>query len=207
MSENNKNRKKSASKDHIILDALIYQENSARSATKAMKTRSEVRGGGVKPWRQKGTGRARQGSIRSVQWPGGGRAFGSSRAVFKMKLNKKTRAAALAALLDAKRAEGRIAVGEPKSDKPSTKAFIEFLNEKEITGKVLFIWSPSTPKDVIKSARNLPNITMLHATKINAKDILNSDWLLVCNVDAALLNPPAPKEETAEASAPAEQGE
>jgi len=172
----------------LVLEALQYQEAGRRLATVKMKTRSQVSGGGIKPWRQKGTGRARQGSIRAVQWSGGGRAFGSSQRNYRTKMNKKARAAALHALLLVKREEGRLVIEELRYEAPATKQFVGFLKEKEMTGKVLFLYGAGADRNVVKSARNVPEVTVLHFDKINVKDLLNNDWLLVCRADEARLN-------------------
>jgi large subunit ribosomal protein L4 len=177
---------------HLVLEALYYQETNRRRGTAKMKTRGEVRGGGVKPWRQKGTGRARQGSIRAVQWVGGGRAFGSRRNVYDLKMNKKARRAAIQALIQAKKDEGRYIADTIAMDAPSTKAFIKFMAGKSMDGKVLLVYTANTPAAIVKSARNIPEVTTLISTKLNAKDLLNNDWLLVRKEDEeALLNPSA----------------
>lgn len=177
---------------HLVLEALYYQETNRRRGTAKMKTRGEVSGGGAKPWRQKGTGRARQGSTRAVQWVGGGRAFGSRRHVYDLKMNKKARRAAIEALIQAKKDEGRYLAESIAMDAPSTKAFVKFLNDKKMDGKVLLVYTSTTPDAVVKSARNIPEVTTLISTKINVKDLLNNDWLLVRKEDEeALLNPSA----------------
>ncbi len=185
MSEDKKN--KAAFNKDIVLEALMYQQGGMRRGTAKMKTRSEVSGGGAKPWRQKGTGRARQGSTRAVQWVGGGRAFGSSQRSYVVKMNKKARAAALRTLLLAKKAEGKLFIDALACEEPSTKKFASFLSEKEITGKVLFLYSADTDRNAVKSARNLPFVKMLHFDRINVKDLLNNDWLLVSAADEAKL--------------------
>jgi len=171
----------------VVLEALRYQQNNMRSGTAKMKTRSDVSGGGAKPWRQKGTGRARQGSTRAVQWVGGGRAFGSSQRSYSLKMNKKARAAALRQLLTAMKEEGKLLVEALSYSEPSTKQFASFLKDKEVTGKVLFLYSSETDKNAVKSARNIPEVTILHFDRINVKDLLNNDWLLVSAADEAKL--------------------
>lgn len=178
---------KTKRRQHIILEALYYQETNKRRGTAKMKTRSEVSGGGVKPWKQKGTGRARQGSTRAVQWVGGGRAFGSSYRVYNLKMNKKARAAALSALLQSKKDEGRLVFEKLSFDAPSTKKFVEMLKAKDLNGKVMFLYGPGTDANVIKSARNLPEVNLVHFDKINVKAILNCDWLLVNEAEASKL--------------------
>lgn len=174
---------------HLVLEALYYQETNRRRGTAKMKTRAEVSGGGVKPWKQKGTGRARQGSTRSVQWVGGGRAFGSRRHVFDLKMNKKARRAAIEALIEAKKLESRYVADTIAMDKPSTKAFIKYLQDKSMDGKVLLVYTSETPVAVVKSARNIPEVTCLINSKLNAKDLLNNDWLLIRTEDEAALSP------------------
>ncbi len=172
----------------LIAEALRIEQGNARSDTKKMKTRGEVRGGGKKPFKQKGGGRARQGSIRAVQWVGGGRAFGSSAANHDRKINKKARHAALQSVIEWKQAEGRVIVDELKFDAPSTKKFVELLKSKGIEGKVLFIYeSGEAMENAVKSARNLPKTTCLNSAIINLKDLLDCEWVLMAPETAARL--------------------
>lgn len=182
---------KAPDKQHLALEVLRYQETNMRLGNAAMKTRGEVRGGGAKPYKQKGTGRARQGSIRAIQWVGGGRAFGSRKHAYHLKMNKKARRAALLALIESKDSEGRIVREELNYETPSTKKFISFMSEKEIAGKVLFMYGADTPLAVLRSARNIPGVTLLHHSRINARELLNNDWIVVCNQDAGILTPAA----------------
>ena len=144
-----------------------------RQGTQSTLTRAEVRGGGIKPWRQKGTGRARQGSIRSPQWTHGGIALGPKPRSYNYSLTKKTKRLAMLSALSAKAAAGEIIVidgldmGEIK-----TKSFQNFLNAVKCDGKTLVV-TAEPDQIVIKSARNLPGVTTTFANLINVYDILN----------------------------------
>ena len=173
----------------LIVEALRIESANARRGTAKQKNRSEVRGGGATPWKQKGTGRARQGSIRAVQWRGGGRAFGDALENYHLKMNKKARRAALESVLQLKLAEGRVVVAELKFDEPSTKKFREFIEEKKMPGKVLFVYeSGEEAANALKSARNLQGVKCLHADKLNIKDLLDNEWLLLGPATAERLN-------------------
>lgn len=163
----------------LIAESLRIERANMRRDTAKAKTRSEVSGGGAKPWRQKGTGRARQGSIRAVQWRGGGRAVGTSLRNHHRKINKKVRRKAMVTILEWKKDNERVILDSFAFDAPSTKQFRSFLDEKKAEGKVLFIYnSDEALENAIKSARNLPNVTMVHADKINMQALLHTDWLV-----------------------------
>jgi len=173
----------------LVAEALRVERANARRGCAKQKNRSEVSGGGGKPWRQKGTGRARQGSIRAVQWRGGGRAFGAALENYELKMNKKARRAALAGVLEDKAAAGRVIVDEFRFDAPSTKRFRGWLEGRQVTGKVLLIYeSGEAMKNAVKSARNLPQIKCIHADRLNIADLLDSEWLLVPPAVAQKLN-------------------
>lgn len=170
--------------ENSIVESLHYQFSSARQGTAKRKTRAEISGGGRKPWRQKGTGRARQGSIRAVHWRGGGQAFGSSRRLYSVKLNKKVRKTALELLLKKFEADGTIKIEDMSHfEVTSTKDFLEFLLKKNTVGKVMFLNSEDTEKNALKSARNLPNVMCVNFTAINYKSLLSSDFILVSEKD------------------------
>ena len=171
----------------LIGEAIHYQRSRQRRGTAATKTRSEVRGGGRKPWRQKGTGRARQGSIRAVQWRGGGRAFGSSRHNYDVKLNCKARKKAMALLLADLEQRGCIYTEAMEFEKPSTKQFIQFLKEKGMDGKGLIIYEEGIGENVIRSVRNIPRIKCIHSSCINYHDLIDADWILVAPQDRHVL--------------------
>lgn len=150
-----------------------------RQGTQSTLTRAEVRGGGIKPWRQKGTGRARQGSIRSPQWTHGGIALGPKPRSFNYSLTKKTKRLAMLSALSAKAAAGEIIVidgldmGEIK-----TKSFVGFLNAVEATGKSLVV-TPEVRVNVVKSAANIPGVRTTIASTLNVYDILNADKFII----------------------------
>ena len=142
-----------------------------RQGTQSTLTRAEVRGGGIKPWRQKGTGRARQGSIRSPQWTHGGIALGPKPRSYNYSLTKKTKRLAMLSALSAKAAAGEIIVIK-------TKSFVGFLNAVEATGKSLVV-TPEVRTNVVKSAANIPGVRTTIASTLNVYDILNADKFII----------------------------
>lgn len=173
----------------IIAEALRVERANMRRDTARAKTRSEVRGGGAKPWRQKGTGRARQGSIRAVQWRGGGRAVGTALRNHHRKINKKVRRQALESVLEWKKDTERIVLDALSFDAPSTKQFRTFLEGRNMDGKVLFVYNSGDElENAVKSARNLPNVVMIHADKMNLQALLQTDWLVTTPAIAEQLN-------------------
>lgn len=169
---------------HVLHDAVVMQQASKRQGTHAVKNRSAVSGGGRKPWRQKGTGRARQGSIRSPQWVGGGVVFGPTPRSYAYKLPKKVRRLALRSALSTKVKEESLTVLEGLTiEVPKTKEIIKLLAALNINGKALIV---TNQKDevVAKSASNLQNVKVLHASQINTLDILAYDRMIITK-DAA----------------------
>ncbi len=163
--------------EHAVHAAVVQYLANQRQGTKAAKTRAEVRGGGRKPWRQKGTGRARQGSIRSPQWTGGGVVFAPKPRDFSIKLNKKVKRLALKSVLSAKVADSRLIVlDELKLDQIKTKAMQQVVNNLKLE-KALFVLDGSD-KNVILSARNIPTIKTAAVNTINVYDILRYDTLV-----------------------------
>ncbi|MEJ9280848.1 MULTISPECIES: 50S ribosomal protein L4 [Ureibacillus] len=159
----------------VLFDAVIAQRASLRQGTHKVKNRSEVSGGGRKPWRQKGTGRARQGSIRSPQWRGGGTVFGPQPRSYSYKLPKKVRRLALKSALSAKVNEQNFLVLDAlKLDAPKTKDFKEILGNLKIDSKALFV-TAELDENVALSARNIPGVTVLTASGINVLDLLGHD--------------------------------
>ena len=153
---------------------------SIRRGTHSTKTRGEVRGGGKKPWRQKGTGRARQGSIRAPQWSGGGVAHGPQPRSHDMRVNKKMKRGALrSALTDALRS-GKLAVVEDLAfEAPKTKEAAEVLGALELQGKVLLVLpSPSETGAVEKSFRNMPGIRIAYAKSLGVYEVIVADRVL-----------------------------
>ncbi|BAM46256.1 50S ribosomal protein L4 [Amphibacillus xylanus] len=169
---------------HVLHDAVVMQQASKRQGTHAVKNRSAVSGGGRKPWRQKGTGRARQGSIRSPQWVGGGVVFGPTPRSYAYKLPKKVRRLALRSALSTKVKEESLTVLEGLTiEVPKTKEIIKLLAALNINEKALIV---TNQKDevVAKSASNLQNVKVLHASQINTLDILAYDRMIITK-DAA----------------------
>lgn len=159
----------------VLFDAVIAQRASLRQGNHKVKNRSEVAGGGRKPWRQKGTGRARQGSIRSPQWRGGGVVFGPTPRSYSYKLPKKVRRLALKSALSAKVLEQNFVVLDALNlDAPKTKDFAAILKALEINKKALFV-TAELNENVALSARNIPGVTVLTATGINVLDLLGHE--------------------------------
>ncbi|ATP42206.1 50S ribosomal protein L4 [Solibacillus sp. R5-41] len=159
----------------VLFDAIIAQRASLRQGNHKVKNRSEVAGGGRKPWRQKGTGRARQGSIRSPQWRGGGVVFGPTPRSYAYKLPKKVRRLALKSALSAKVLEQKLVVLDALTiDAPKTKDFKAVLAALEINKKALFV-TAEVNENVALSARNIPGVTVLTAEGINVLDLIGHD--------------------------------
>ena len=151
-----------------------------RAGTHSTKTRGEVRGGGKKPWRQKGTGRSRQGSIRSPQWVGGGVAHGPSPRDYTIRVNRKMRRGALRSALTDALQSGKLAVVDGLAwDEPKTKQAVEVLGALELAGRVLLVLpAPSASGAVEKSFRNLPNVKLAYAGGLGTYDVLLADRIL-----------------------------
>ena len=165
--------------EDVIFDAVIMQRASLRQGTHAVKNRSAVRGGGRKPWRQKGTGRARQGSIRSRQWVGGGTVFGPTPRSYSYKLPKKVRRLALQSVLSQKVLEGKLVVVDELSfAAPSTKEFKSVLNNLKVDAKTLLVLE-GTNANAYFSARNLANVKVIDEGNVNVLDVVNYDTLVI----------------------------
>lgn len=150
-----------------------------RQGTHSAKTRAEVRGGGRKPWRQKGTGRARQGSIRSPQWRGGGVVFAKKPRDYSYTTPKKTRRAALRSVLTTKLQDGEIILVDKLSmEEPKTKIFANILKDIKAEGKALVVVNDDE-KDVQRAARNIAGVKTSRATDINVYDLLKYDNLII----------------------------
>lgn len=163
----------------VLFDAIIMQRASLRQGNHKVKTRSEVAGGGRKPWRQKGTGRARQGSIRSPQWRGGGTVFGPTPRSYSYKLPKKVRRLALKSALATKVQEANILVLESLSfEAPKTKEFVAFLNNLSVDTKALIV-TANVDETVALSARNIPGVTVVEAAGINVLDLVGHTKLII----------------------------
>jgi large subunit ribosomal protein L4 len=165
--------------NHVMFEAVVMQRASLRQGTHKTKIRSEVAGGGRKPWRQKGTGRARQGSIRSPQWRGGGTVFGPVPRSYSYKLPKKVRRLAIKSALSSKVVAEEILVLESLSfDAPKTKEFTNVLKGLSVDSKALIV-TAGLDENVALSARNIPGITVVSAEGINVLDVLNHDKLIM----------------------------
>lgn len=165
--------------NHVLFEAVVMQRASLRQGTHKTKIRSEVAGGGRKPWRQKGTGRARQGSIRSPQWRGGGTVFGPVPRSYSYKLPKKVRRLAIKSALSSKVLDENVLVLESLAfEAPKTKEFKGVLNALSINSKALIV-TADLDENVALSARNIPGVTVLTADGINVLDVLNHDKLIL----------------------------
>lgn len=162
----------------LMHQVVTAQLAARRSGTQSTLTRAEVRGGGAKPWKQKGTGRARQGSIRSPQWQGGGVALGPKPRSYAQKTPKKMIRAALISALSDRASDGRVAVvSDWALDAPKTAAAVAALRALGVDGRVLVVLSP-TDEVAAKSFRNLPHVHLLTPGQLNAYDVLCSDWVI-----------------------------
>ncbi|MCC3358883.1 50S ribosomal protein L4 [Bacillus sp. REN16] len=163
----------------VLFDAVIMQRASLRQGTHKTKIRSEVAGGGRKPWRQKGTGRARQGSIRSPQWRGGGTVFGPTPRSYSFKLPKKVRRLAIKSALSTKVLEENILVLENLVfDAPKTKDMVAVLKGLNVDRKALIV-TADVNEAVELSARNIPGVTVVAANGVSVLDVLNHDKLVI----------------------------
>ena len=164
--------------EHLVHMAVVQHLANKRQGTQKAKTRGEVSGGGRKPWRQKGTGHARQGSIRAPQWKGGGVVFAPVPRDYYFKMNKKEKRAALKSVLTSKVNESKfIVVDELKLDEIKTKRFVEVLNNLKVN-KALVVLNDND-RNVILSARNIPAVKTALTNTINVYDILKYDTVVV----------------------------
>jgi large subunit ribosomal protein L4 len=164
----------------LMHQALVRQLANARLGTHKTKTRSEVRGGGRKPWRQKGTGRARQGSIRASQWVGGGVAFGPQPRSYAQKMPKKMRQSALRGALSAKASSEQIIVVDGLNmDVPKTKDMLNALVAWGVQDQNTLLVLPERGMIVERSARNLPKVKTLLTNYLNIQDLLGYDVLIL----------------------------
>ena len=164
--------------EHLVHMAVVQQLANNRQGTQKAKTRSEVSGGGRKPWRQKGTGHARQGSTRSPQWTGGGVVFAPVPRDYSFKLNKKEKRAALNSALSSRVTDGKlIVVDELKFDEIKTKKFAAVMENLKVTKALVVLGDMD--KNVILSARNIPNVKTAQVNTINVYDILKGDTLVL----------------------------
>jgi len=165
--------------DNVVRDAITVAMSGLRQGTYKVKNRSEVSGGGRKPWRQKGTGRARQGSIRAPQWRGGGIALGPVPRDYSLKMNRKERKLALKSALTYKaRDKEIIVVDKINLDVPKTKEMVKMLNELELNDKKVLIVMHELSENIILAGRNMQNIFMMEPYELNVLDVVNADYIL-----------------------------
>ncbi|QGS52372.1 50S ribosomal protein L4 [Spiroplasma tabanidicola] len=164
-----------------IFDTVVSQQAALRQGTRKTKTRAEVRGGGRKPWRQKGTGRARQGSIRAPQWRGGGIAFGPTPNInYKKAVNRKVRQLAIRSALSLKaREENLVILDKFAFSKPSTKEMLSVMKNVKIDNQKTLIVTKEHEEVVVKSAGNIPGVKTLDFQKMNIFDLLNASKLVL----------------------------
>ncbi len=165
--------------DDCLKKAIKLQLDSTRQGTRKTKSRAEVSGGGRKPWKQKGTGRARQGSIRSVQWRGGGIAFGVHPSDFTFKINRKERRLALKSALTYKAKDKELLVLDNANLETSkTKDFIKVLNDLKLENKILFVLGEDS-ENLYLAGRNLSNVGYVLANEINCRDLVNANVVVM----------------------------
>ncbi|QQY79413.1 large subunit ribosomal protein L4 [Keratinibaculum paraultunense] len=165
--------------EHVLYEVVKNQLANRRQGTQSVKTRSEVRGGGRKPWRQKGTGRARQGSIRAPHWVGGGVTFAPKPRDYSYKVPKKVKRLAMKSALSSKVLNDEIIVLDELSlNEPKTKEMAKILSNIN-AGKKALIVMDKKDTNVIKSARNIPNVQVAFVNTLNVYDILNFDSFII----------------------------
>ena len=163
----------------VVHEVVKNHLANCRQGTQSALTRAEVSGGGKKPWRQKGTGHARQGSTRAPQWTHGGIVFAPKPRDYSYVLNKKVKRLALKSVLSAKAAEGKLVVIDAiKMDAIKTADFRKFLTAVQVEGKAVVV-TPAVDETVVKSARNIPGVLTTPATNLNVYDIINAQYLVV----------------------------
>jgi len=165
--------------DKVLYDAIILTRASLRQGTHKTKNRSEVSGGGRKPWRQKGTGRARQGSIRSVQWVGGGVYGGPVPRDYSKKQNRKERRLAIKTALTHVADDKLMLIDKLTVATPKTKELVNVLNALEIMNKKVLIVVNELEENVVLASRNLGNVLLITAEEINVFDLVNADVVLM----------------------------
>ena len=163
----------------VVHEVVKNHLANCRQGTQSALTRAEVSGGGKKPWRQKGTGHARQGSTRAPQWTHGGIVFAPKPRDYSYVLNKKVKRLALKSVLSAKAAEGKLVVIDSiKMDAIKTAEFRKFLNAVKVDGKAVVV-TPEVDTVIVKSARNIPGVLTTIANMLNVYDIINAQYLVV----------------------------
>jgi len=166
--------------EHLLWEVLRYYQANLRQGTAATKTRAQVRGGGRKPWRQKGTGRARHGSIRSPIWVGGGVVFGPQPREYRLEIPKKKRHQALLMALSDRAREGKIivvdglAVAEPK-----TKVMANLIKKLNLSGRKVLLLPEQADENAKRASRNMPDLTFTAAMNVNALHVLSNEYIVV----------------------------
>jgi large subunit ribosomal protein L4 len=189
----------------LVHESVRAELNARRRGTASTKTRGKVRGGGAKPWRQKGTGRARQGSIRAPHFAGGGIVFGPTPRHYTVKVNRKERRAALRAVLSVHAERSSLAILDPTNfDEPSTRAAAELLGDWSAGGSVLVVLAEEQAR-VALSFRNLPRVSVLPATGVGVADLVGAARVLLTEDALQQITARAKGEQTA--AEPAEDGE
>ena len=171
--------------DAVLYDAITLTRNAQRQGTASTKTRSEVSGGGRKPWRQKGTGRARQGSIRAAQWYHGGVVFGPSPRDYDKKMNRKERRLALKSALAYKDIEKAIVVVDSLNlETNKTKDMLNILSNLKLNDKKVLIVVDELNENLVLATRNIPSVMLLETSEINTLDIVSADALIMTEAAA-----------------------
>ena len=171
--------------DIVLHDAIVLSMANSRQGTHSTKTRAEVSGGGRKPWRQKGTGNARQGSIRAVQWRKGGIAFGPKPRDYSKKQNKKVRRLALLSALSYKATDNEIVLLDSiKFETNKTKEMLKLLNTLELTNSKVLLVIDELDENICLASRNLGNVLIVLPEEVNTYDVVNSDKMVI--TEAAL---------------------
>ena len=185
-------------KETLVHQVVVAYLANQRQGTKSTLTRSEVRGGGKKPWRQKGTGRARQGSIRSPQWTGGGVVFAPKQRDFSQKVNKQMKRAAFVSALSARVADGGLTVvDELELKEAKTKLMAQFLNNFEVKGKVLVVTDGDDAK-VLRASGNIPGLTVSDVELVNVYELAANAKCIVTKAAVEKLNAKYGAEEVTE---------
>ena len=165
--------------DAVLYDAITLSRNSLRQGTASTKTRSEVSGGGIKPWRQKGTGKARQGSTRAPHWRHGGVVFGPHPRDYDKKMNRKERRLALKSALAYKAIDNELVVVDSfKLESAKTKEVVSVLENLKVSKNVLIVVD-ELDENMVLATRNLSNVILLEANEINVLDIISSDYMVI----------------------------
>ncbi|MDN4461957.1 50S ribosomal protein L4 [Fructilactobacillus sanfranciscensis] len=165
--------------ENVVFDTVVMQRASQRQGTNGVKSRGQVSGGGKKPWRQKGTGRARQGSIRSPQWVGGGVVFGPTSRSYSYHLPKKVTRLAVKSVLSEKVSEDNfVVVDSINFDAPKTKEFANLLKKLDAATKTLVVLEDIND-NVARSAKNIPNVQVISAKGVNTLDVLNAKKVVI----------------------------